>query len=341
MINSTAINNRKIIVWLFSGCFLVLLMVLVGGITRLTGSGLSIVEWKPIMGVLPPLNENEWSVAFEKYKESPQFKIENYTFNLSDFKSIFWWEYIHRNLGRFIGLVFILPYFYFKSKKIISSSLNLKLIGILVLGSLQALMGWLMVKSGLVDMPHVSHYRLAMHLVLALITFSYTFWVALELIYIEKPKSTLNHRLASWVNFLIGLVLVQIVYGAFVAGLRAGRILNTWPKVGNEWIPSNMNQFDSFIANISQNPITVQFIHRMLAYTVLVFVTILGLKLKKADVFTKIGFHITLILILLQVVLGIITLLFAVPISLGVLHQATAFLVFGSLVYNRFRLSHF
>ena len=229
-------------------------------------------------------------------------------------------------------MIFIIPYFVFLYQKRVSKTLNKQLIIILILGSLQALMGWLMVKSGLVDIPRVSHYRLAIHLTLALTTFGYILWVAFNINSNQGKKS----KATSTINFLIILVLLQIIYGAFVAGLRAGFVLNTWPKMGEEWIPSNMNALPSSFLNLTENLITVQFIHRTIAYLILIAFAFSAISFNNKGILKSLKFDITFIILSTQIILGIFTILWAVPIYLGVIHQATAFLLMGSLLYNRY-----
>ncbi|MGI8892455.1 MAG: COX15/CtaA family protein, partial [Bacteroidia bacterium] len=233
------LQQRKIIVtWLLTGCFLIFVMVLVGGVTRLTGSGLSITEWNVLMGAVPPLNEHEWQITFAKYQQTPQYLKENYHFTLAEFKSIFWWEYIHRLLGRFIGIVFLIPFIFFLVKKWLPKPLILKLTLIFFLGGLQGFIGWYMVQSGLIDNPSVSHFRLALHLVTAFLTFGFTLWVALDIIY---PGVRINASALKVPLIFSALVLLQIIYGAFVAGLKAGFIYTTFPLMGDYLIPPGLN----------------------------------------------------------------------------------------------------
>lgn len=234
-------TRSSIILWLFSGCFLIFSMVVVGGITRLTGSGLSITRWDVVTGTIPPMNDSEWHKEFDHYKESPQFKEINAHFELSDFQQIYWWEYIHRLLGRLIGLVFIIPFIWFVATKQLTKPLIWKSLLLFAMGGLQGFIGWYMVKSGLVDVPSVSHFRLALHLMTAFITFGLTFWFAFELIHTKKFilrgwQRNLN-RLSIFVFILVTL---QIIYGAFVAGMKAGYIYNTWPFMGDKLIADSV-----------------------------------------------------------------------------------------------------
>lgn len=320
-------NNKSlkpVVYWLFTGYLLIFIMVVVGGITRLTGSGLSMADWKPIMGAIPPLNETDWLEKFELYKATPEYNIVNKHFSLNEFKSIFWWEFIHRNLGRFIGLVFFIPFVLFLFQKRINKKLITNSIIILFLGAFQGILGWYMVRSGLVDKPHVSHFRLAAHFSTALFTMLYIFWVAISIIHPTKTKlPTLNNKL----KLLTFLISVQLIFGAFVAGLKAG--------FGNFTI-SDVFLLPNTINNIINDGTTVLFIHRylallILAYTLYTYIT----EIKNKNILnhqTK-GLNIIIICVLLQVVLGVVTLINNVPINLGVIHQTFAIVVITSCVY--------
>jgi cytochrome c oxidase assembly protein subunit 15 len=322
-------NMRPVIIWLLAGCFLTAAMVVVGGITRLTRSGLSIVEWKPISGTLPPLNEEQWQAEFELYQTSPEFKIRNSHFTLEDFKGIFWWEYIHRLIGRLIGVVFLVPFIVFLLQKKIRGKLLWQCLGLFALGGLQGLIGWIMVASGLVDKPAVSHYRLALHLITAFSVFAFTLWVALGLME-KKPIAESEHkvRLRKWLWFFFPLLLVQILYGAFVAGLKAGTVANTWPTMHGEMAPSAMADGFAYygFAAFFEDPITVHFIHRTFAY--LVFLVplffLVRASMLKMDRNLKVVLHTLVAGVLLQFTLGVITVLLTVPVSMGAIHQLGA-----------------
>jgi cytochrome c oxidase assembly protein subunit 15 len=329
--------DLALVTWLLYGCFLIFMMVIIGGITRLTKSGLSIVEWDLVMGTLPPLNQEEWLAMFEKYKQFPEYQKLHYHFNLSDFKSIFWWEYLHRLIGRIIGLVFIVPFIYFWLKGRISKSLMPKLLIIFAMGAFQGFLGWYMVKSGLVDKPYVSHYRLAIHLVAAFTTFAYTFWVALTEIYKNKSSITLQPVLKKLSIVFLVILGIQIVYGAFVAGLKAGYVYTTWPKMGDQWVADGVTAMQPFYLNFLEGLAGVQFLHRYLAYILVILVAIIWyrsrqLNLEKAQ---QRGVNLLVAMVVVQVLLGIFTLIWAVPISLGVIHQAGAFVL---LAFNLFLL---
>ncbi len=298
-------------------------MVVIGGITRLTQSGLSIVEWKPISGIIPPLSQDEWQETFQKYKESPEFLHLRRNFTLDNFKEIYFWEYLHRLLGRIIGIIFLLPFIYFWAKGYLNAKLKRKLLIILILGLFQGVLGWYMVKSGLVNVPHVSHYRLAAHLTTALGLAAYIFWVILDFIPHKKIK---DGALFKWNIVFLILLILQICYGAFVAGLKAGKWYNTFPKMGHQWIPDSFTSEFEYYGNLAifESPPVVQFIHRGFAYVIFVLGIIIFLhayrKLKSVPNLVSL----LLILIIIQFALGVFTLLYAVPVSLGVVHQVFA-----------------
>ena len=330
-------QNISVIVWLLSGCLLIFSMVIIGGITRLTGSGLSMVDWKLFMGAIPPLNDLQWIDTFELYKQSPEFQIKNYTMGLPEFKNIFFWEYIHRLLGRLIGLVFIIPFIYFLIKRRLSKKLIFQSTILLCMGAAQGFIGWWMVKSGLVKNPDVSHYRLATHLITAFLTFSYAFWVALSLVYPDKKHN--NIILYKLSLSLIIIVIIQIIYGAFVAGLDAGKIYNSWPKMDDAWIAEAVYSttpfwWDNFINQMAG----VQFIHRTFAFLVLGLILYIFYKSRKFKLIKieKNAINLLLITVLFQMILGIITLVMGVPIWLGVTHQVGAFILLGSTVFSIF-----
>jgi heme a synthase len=328
---------KPIVTWLFAGCFLIFLMVVIGGITRLTRSGLSIVEWNVIMGTIPPLNEQQWVDLFEKYKQYPEYQKLNYHYELSDFKSIFWWEYIHRLLARLIGIIFIVPFIYFWVKGKISKRLMPKLLIIFALGAFQGFLGWYMVKSGLVGDPYVSHYRLAIHLIAAFATFGYILWVALDELYGAKKigKSYRGLIRLSWLFFAV--LTFQIIYGAFVAGLKAGYVFNTWPKMGDSWMPEAVTFMEPLYVNFLEGLAGVQFVHRYVAYLLVVLSVLIFYNAQKLDLsrIQRNGIYLLVSSIFVQVVLGIFTLIYAVPISLGVIHQAWALVL---VAFNLFVL---
>lgn len=321
--------NKAMVWWLASGIVLILAMVVVGGITRLTGSGLSIVEWNLLWGTLPPLSESAWAVAFEKYKQFPEYRKLNYSMTLEGFKQIFWWEYLHRLLGRVMGVVFIAPFLYFWLSKQLSGWLLKRLLFILLLGMAQGLMGWIMVKSGLVDNPHVSHYRLAAHLLLAVALISTILWTIADLVTVQPSEN--NYSGLRFLSVLVvAVLLVQLILGAFVAGLKAGFSYNTYPLMNGELLPAHLYNHLTW-ANFLENGVFVQFLHRWFAIAVVAVVMYTWFKIRKAQLSSAIK-TIAMLLVFttfMQVGLGIVTLLFAVPVSLGVLHQVVAVVLFG------------
>jgi cytochrome c oxidase assembly protein subunit 15 len=336
-------DNKTVIYWLLTGCILIFIMVVVGGITRLTHSGLSISNYKLISGTIPPMNEAEWNEAFELYKQYPEYQKLNNHFGLEDFKDIYFWEWLHRVIGRFIGLVFIIPFLYFLIRKQLSKPTIKKSIILLALGGFQGFLGWYMVKSGLVDNPDVSHYRLAAHLTTAFITFAYTFWVALDLMFPNKKE--INKGLRNLVRFGLGLLLLQIVYGAFVAGLDAGFIHNHWPmmnegKFMHETVYIEQNQlYKNFIEGKSG----VQFVHRVLAYFVVAAIFIIWNKSRKLSLtnYQKKGVNLLLIMVGVQFLLGVLTILFInkAKVLLGVSHQVGAFVLLSIMTFTLHRFS--
>ncbi len=336
-------QNKSIFYWLISGCLLIFLMVLIGGITRLTNSGLSMVEWKLIMGIIPPLNEAQWVEVFDKYKQFPEYQLVNTHFTLDEFKSIFFWEYLHRLLGRIIGLVFIIPFVYFLLKKRLSKKMIIQCVILLGMGALQGFFGWWMVESGLNKDPDVSHFRLAIHLVTAFLTFAYTFWVALGLvenipIAIGAHKHTYFPFLSKSMNVLLIILIIQIVYGAFVAGLNAGFIMNTWPKMENQWINDAVFAISPVWKNFTEGLAGVQFIHRYVAIIVVGLVVFIWFQAAKHELINiqLLSLKIVLIIVFLQFLLGVFTLVYAVPVWLGVVHQIGAFLLLAATVFGIF-----
>ena len=318
-------GNIVISNWLFFTAFMVLAMAVIGAVTRLTESGLSMVEWRPLIGALPPLSEEEWARVFALYQETPEFQKKNAGMELAEFKNIFFWEWFHRLWGRLIGVIYALPLFYFWRSKKIPKGFGRKLIIGLILGGLQGLMGWYMVKSGLIDRPSVSHFRLAAHLSLAVIIFSYLLWLAFDLRG-NKAKNASCCRSSSysilrhgWVTF--ALIALTIIWGAFVAGLDAGLVYNTWPMMGPHWIPPELTSW----INILHDPVSVQFIHRWIAIITALFALTFACRIRS---FPLVG------IAFLQPGLGIITLLSQVSIPLAAMHQAGAFIFIGVLIHS-------
>ena len=325
--------NRIVARWLFVCCALVFAMVVLGGVTRLTGSGLSMVDWRPLMGWLPPLTDAEWQRVFAMYQQSPEFLKVNSTFGVEEFKGIFWLEYLHRLLGRTIGVVFLLPCIYFLAKGYIARREWPKYALMFVLGGLQGVLGWYMVKSGLVDDPHVSQYRLTAHLVAAFLIYAYMFWVALSLCYPAANGD--NRRWYRRTLALTTLISIAIVSGGFVAGLKAGKIFNTFPMMGEHWIPPGLFALEPAWRNFFDNIVTVQFDHRVLAISTFLVIVAFWYAARRADLpkRSRKACNALLHTAVLQVVLGVSTLLLAVPVALGVLHQAVAMLLFTVALY--------
>lgn len=326
-------NDRMLAAWLLVCCGLVFAMVVLGGVTRLTGSGLSMVDWRPVTGILPPMNDAQWDQTFELYKQSPEYEKINSHMDVDDFKGIFWLEYLHRLLGRMIGVVFLLPFLFFVVTKRIAPRDAPKYLLMFVLGGLQGLLGWYMVKSGLVDNPHVSQYRLTAHLSAAFLIYAYMFWVAMSLLFRESdgPRSSHYGKTLG----LTALISVTILSGGFVAGLKAGHVYNTFPLMGGRWIPEGLLGMRPVWRNFFENVVTVQFDHRVLALTTLLAVVVYWWRSRTMDLPSRVrpGVNLLMGVAIVQVALGITTLLLAVPITLGAAHQAVAMVLFTVAIY--------
>ena len=334
-------DNKRVIYWLYTGCFLIFIMVVVGGITRLTHSGLSISNYKLIQGTLPPMSEQAWQDAFDLYKQYPEYQKLNSHFTLQDFKDIYFWEWLHRFIGRFIGMVFVIPFLYFLIKKQLSRTTIKKAILLLFLGGFQGFLGWYMVKSGLVDRPDVSHYRLAMHLTTAFITFAYCLWVALDLKY--PTKKQVDQGLKKLIRFTLLVLIIQIIWGAFVAGLDAGFIHNHWPLMSEGKLIHETVYIEQtpVYKNFIEGKSGVQFVHRYLAYIVVGLIIYIGLKARKMELtpLQQQAIKSILILVGLQFILGVFTLLLQVPVWLGVAHQVGAFFLLAAMTFTLHRFS--
>jgi cytochrome c oxidase assembly protein subunit 15 len=334
-------NNKKVIYWLLTGCILIFIMVVVGGITRLTHSGLSISNYKLISGTIPPMNAVEWQEAFDLYKQYPEYQKLNNQFTLEDFKDIYFWEWLHRVIGRFIGLVFLIPFLYFLITKQLSKSTLKKAIVLLCLGSFQGFLGWYMVKSGLVDNPDVSHFRLAAHLTTAFITFAYTFWVALDLMF--PDKKAINNAFRNLIRWGLFIVIVQIIYGAFVAGLDAGFMHNHWPMMseGKFMHETVYTEQTPTYKNFIEGKSGVQFVHRILAFVVVGFILAIYFKSKKLALtnYQSKGLNLLVVILGFQFLLGIFTILLQVPVWLGVAHQVGAFFLLSAMTFTLHRFS--
>jgi heme a synthase len=335
-------QDRLVRAWLGLVAALIAIMVLVGGATRLTESGLSIVEWKPVTGVLPPLNQEQWTTAFEAYRTIPQYRQLNAGMNLDEFKTIFWWEWSHRLLGRAIGVAYLLPFLWFLWRGVLAAEVRRRLWLIFGLGALQGAVGWWMVASGLSQRVEVSQYRLATHLLLALVIFASIVWTLRRIA--VRPLSDASPRLRLSAISLLALTFVQIYLGALVAGLRAGKIYNTWPDIDGAFIPSAARLFfeTPWWRNLFENTLTVQFEHRMVAYALLIVAALHVVEVVRARAgrSTVNGALWLLGSVMLQATLGILTLLNQVPIDLALAHQATAIVVLTLAVLQAERLAH-
>jgi cytochrome c oxidase assembly protein subunit 15 len=326
-------RNRQVAMWLFVCCGLVFAMVVLGGVTRLTGSGLSMVDWRPIMGWLPPLSEAEWQRTFEMYQLSPEFQKINASMDVHAFKGIFWLEFLHRLLGRTIGIVFAVPFVFFLARGYIARHEWPRYLLMFVLGGLQGVLGWYMVKSGLVDNPHVSQYRLTAHLIAAFLIYAYMLWVALSLLHPQSGDS--RHPLFNRTAMMTGLISLTVISGGFVAGLKAGTIYNTFPMMGTHWIPPGLTALEPAWRNFFDNMTTVQFDHRILAITTFLLIVAYWFRTRRTDLpdRSRKAVRGALYTVVLQMALGILTLILSVPTLLAVSHQAVAMLLFTIALY--------
>ncbi len=330
-------KNTQVGWWLIIGVFMIMIQVVLGGITRLTGSGLSITEWEPLIkGILPPTNNTQWQAAFDKYKQIGQFKHINFDYSIDDFKFIFFWEWFHRLWARLIGIVFIIPFFYFIYKRKINREMVIPMVILFLLGILQAAIGWIMVQSGLnVNDVRVNHIRLSIHFIAAFFLLCYTFWFALSLM-VPAGRRISNVFISRLTILLLCIIGVQLMYGAFMAGLKAGAAAATWPTINGEWWPAGIGQQDGII-NLVSNPIAVQFIHRLLAYLLVLFIIYWYTQISRVQSkeWLSKAKKFPVLLVIAQVILGIITVLQSpVPSNLlwwGVMHQFVAMLLVLSL----------
>jgi heme a synthase len=332
-------HARAVRLWLYAVAALVLAMVLVGGATRLTESGLSITEWKPVMGIVPPLSQDAWQAAFAKYQAIPQYREMNSGMSLEAFKTIYWWEWTHRLLGRVIGVAFLLPFLFFLWRGWVVASLRPRMWFIFGLGALQGAVGWWMVASGLAERVEVSQYRLATHLLLACLIYVAIIFTAQRMDERAAPpfapvlagESREGARIRAGAIVLLVLVLAQIYFGALVAGLRAGYAYNTWPLIDGAWVPDAARLFfdTPLWRNFFENSLTVQFDHRMLAYAIFVVALLHAIDVGGAvkDRGVRTGAFVLFAAVLLQIALGIATLVWVVPLPLALLHQAMAMLL--------------
>jgi cytochrome c oxidase assembly protein subunit 15 len=332
----TAAGSLAISNWLLIVAALVFLMVVVGGITRLTESGLSITRWEPVSGSIPPLNAEQWEAEFNAYKATPEYKKVNRGMSLGEFKQIYFWEFVHRLLGRLIGAAFALPLLWFAWKRAIPRGYGWRLAGLFALGGLQGAIGWWMVASGLVDRPDVSHIRLAVHLMAALLIFAALIWTALDLRQLAERPGSAPTRMSTLAIWTFSALALQILFGAYVAGLDAGYGFNSWPKMGEEWFPSGTPMMTPWFTNLVDNPVVVQFVHRWLAFAAA------GLVLALAWAASRRGFaaHAAAAAgaVILQLLLGIATLLSGVDLEIAVAHQAMGALLLAAVVAAAHRI---
>ena len=319
-------DRRAVGAWLLVCAAFVFAIVVVGGVTRLTRSGLSIVEWQPLVGTIPPLSDADWQALFARYRETPEFRLVNFDITLEGFKRIFWWEYAHRLLGRLIGVVFLAPYVYFLWKRTVRGSLAWKLGGVFLLGGAQGALGWYMVKSGLVDDPRVSHFRLTAHLGLALAIFSVQLWLALDLLYVKRNPSSRN---LYWLPLLVFLMALS---GGMVAGLRAGSAYQSFPLMNGHMVPPEILMLEPWWRNFAYNMATVQFVHRAFFWVLAVLLPLAWWRTRASP-----AAHFLLAAFILQAALGISTLLAGVPVALAAAHQAGAVILLAAALWTAHR----
>ena len=321
--------NNQLSLWLITMFWIIAIMIVVGGLTRLTDSGLSITEWQLFSGILPPLNNNDWIMYFNLYKKIPEYELQNYNMTLQEFKIIFWWEWGHRFLGRVIGISFLIPLIYFSFKIKFYKLLNLYLIFFLI--CFQGFVGWYMVSSGLVDRVDVSHFRLSIHLLIAFLILSLIFWNYLKTKIINKNTVKINAFLP--LIFLI-LVFIQIVVGAFVSGMDAGKIYNSWPLMGNTYFPNDNDFKDLFKLSAFSDPSLVQFMHRNLAYLIMFFYFFIFYKIYKNKIYDLYkSINILGFFIILQIVLGIYTVIYGAQLYIAAMHQLSSIFLVSSCIY--------
>jgi cytochrome c oxidase assembly protein subunit 15 len=331
-------HDRQVATWLLFCAAVVFGMILLGGVTRLTHSGLSMVEWKPLMGVIPPLTEQDWQATFEKYKQFPEYQKVNKGMSIDGFKQIFMYEYLHRVLGRLIGLIFAVPLVYFAVRRRLRPGHVPHLVALFFLGGLQGLLGWYMVKSGLVDNPRVSQYRLAAHLGVAVAIYAYMVWLAFDLLFARPEGAALARPLGRWSLVMTGLVYLMILSGALVAGTRAGLAYPTWPLMGDSFVPPGLYGTSPAWLAIFEDVVTIQFNHRMFAYALVVLLCAFALRVYRGahDGFGRLAAILLVAALAVQVVLGISTLLLHVPVWLATAHQGGAVILLTAALF----LSH-
>jgi len=339
-LSQTRQNDRQLAMWLFAIAALIFAMVILGGVTRLTNSGLSMVDWKPVMGAIPPIGDSEWQASFDLYKQSPEYLKKNIGMDLDGYKSIFWFEYGHRLLGRTIGLAFLIPFLIFWWQGKIRRTLIPRFIVLFILGGLQGVLGWYMVKSGLVNIPQVSQYRLTAHLVAAITLYGFILWNAMTLLkgqqLVDSHPSMASLRKHG--RFVTAIISLMIISGGFVAGTKAGYVFNTFPMMGGQWLPPGGMALEPWWINLFENLATVQFSHRVLAIAVAIAIftySLRGWRSKAINDTTCFTFTLLFLMLLIQIGLGIATLLHVVPVTLGAMHQGGALLLFTlALILN-------
>jgi heme a synthase len=327
---------RALAFWLIAVAVLVFAMIVVGGITRLTESGLSITRWEPISGAIPPLDEAAWQAEFDAYRQSPQYQLVNAGMSLDEFRNIYFWEYVHRLLGRLIGLAFALPLAWFAWRRAIPPGYGWKLGLLLALGTLQGAIGWWMVASGLVDRPEISHVRLAIHLLAAFAIFAALIWVALDLGRLARDPGVRPARMPTVAIWTLSALALQFMFGAYVAGLEAGYAFATWPKMGDQWFPAGTPLLEPWLSNLVDNPIMVQFVHRWLAWVVAAAAALLAAAAWRRG--HLVAAAAVVAAVALQILLGILTLLSGVELWIAVSHQAMAALLLAAIVVAAHRL---
>ena len=322
--------NNQLSIWLITMFFIISVMIIVGGLTRLTDSGLSITKWQLFSGLIPPLNQEDWIMYFNLYKQIPEFKLQNFNMTISEFKIIFWWEWAHRFLGRLIGICFLLPLIYFSFKIKFSKLLNFYFIFFLI--CFQGFLGWYMVSSGLVDRIDVSHYRLSVHLVLAFLILSLIFWSYLK---ISVRNNNQSFRINRFIPFcFLILIFVQIAIGAFVSGMDAGKIYNSWPLMGSTYFPNDNNISNLFKLSAFDDPSLVQFIHRNLAYVISIFYLLILFKIYRNKIYDLYrSVNLLGIIIIIQVFLGVFTILYGAQILIASMHQLSSIFLVSSCIY--------
>ncbi len=336
LFNSKDQKNIEVSVWLSTLTIMTFVMIIIGGLTRLTDSGLSMVDWRPIMGTLPPLSPNAWIEAFNSYKSTPEFKIVNKSITLDEFKYIFWWEWFHRFFARCMGIVFLLPFVFFLYYKKISKNLFLALIFVFLFGMFQAVVGWWMVKSGLVDNPYVSAYRLTFHLINALIIYCILFWCSLNSIFGKNINLSIYFYIKYFFILSLFFIFITIISGGFMAGTNSGDSYNTYPLMNGELIPEGYFIKDYSYLNIFENSIAINFNHRWLASFTFIFIlfSCIYFLISKKHNLDKKYIYIIIFFITLQFLLGVLTLLYSVPIIMASMHQTNSTLLLSVIIFS-------